>query len=37
MVFDGAVQPRNGVLRPDLTRSGHGLQFKRKDAERLAA
>ncbi len=36
-VFDGAPQPRNGVISPDPTRHGHGLIFKKKDAERLAA
>jgi L-alanine-DL-glutamate epimerase-like enolase superfamily enzyme len=35
MLFDGAPVPREGVIRPDLTRSGHGLAFKYKDAERL--
>jgi L-alanine-DL-glutamate epimerase-like enolase superfamily enzyme len=37
MLFDGAPQPRGGTIRPDLTRPGHGLVFKHKDAERLAA
>lgn len=37
MVFDGAPQPRNGVLRPDPTQIGNGLAFKEKDAQRLAA
>ncbi len=37
MVFDGAPQPRNGELRPDPDRPGHGLAFKQADAERLAA
>lgn len=36
-VFDGAPQPRNGTLRPDPARIGHGLTFKEKDAQRLAA
>ncbi len=34
MLFDGAPEPMNGVLRPDPTRPGHGLTFKFKDAER---
>jgi L-alanine-DL-glutamate epimerase-like enolase superfamily enzyme len=37
MVFEGAPQPRQGAIRPDLTQPGHGLSFKQKDAERLAA
>jgi L-alanine-DL-glutamate epimerase-like enolase superfamily enzyme len=36
MLFDGAVTPVNGALRPDLSRPGMGLEFKRKDAERYA-
>jgi L-alanine-DL-glutamate epimerase-like enolase superfamily enzyme len=37
MFFDGIPQPENGVLRPDLSRPGNGLEFKRKDAARYAA
>jgi L-alanine-DL-glutamate epimerase-like enolase superfamily enzyme len=37
LVFDGAPRPAGGVIRPDLARPGHGLEFKQKDAERLAA
>ncbi|HEY7247578.1 MAG TPA: enolase C-terminal domain-like protein [Xanthobacteraceae bacterium] len=37
LVFDGAPLPCNGTIRPDPTRPGHGLTFKRRDAERLAA
>jgi L-alanine-DL-glutamate epimerase-like enolase superfamily enzyme len=33
MLFDGAPQARDGDIRPDLTRPGHGLAFKRADAE----
>jgi L-alanine-DL-glutamate epimerase-like enolase superfamily enzyme len=33
MLFDGALDPEGGVLRPDLTAPGHGLAFKEKDAE----
>jgi L-alanine-DL-glutamate epimerase-like enolase superfamily enzyme len=29
MLFDGAPQPRNGRIAPDLTAPGHGLTFKR--------
>jgi L-alanine-DL-glutamate epimerase-like enolase superfamily enzyme len=37
MLFDGAPVPDRGLVRPDLSQPGHGLQFKRQDAERLAA
>ena len=36
MLFDGALTPEGGALRPDLTRPGLGLEFKRKDAARFA-
>lgn len=36
-VFDGAPTPENGLLSPALDRVGHGLSFKQRDAERLAA
>jgi L-alanine-DL-glutamate epimerase-like enolase superfamily enzyme len=36
-VFDGAPVPREGAIEPDLERAGHGLAFKLKDAQRLAA
>jgi L-alanine-DL-glutamate epimerase-like enolase superfamily enzyme len=36
-VFDGAPQPRDGLIAPDANRPGLGLDFKRADAERLAA
>lgn len=32
-LFDGAPVPRNGAIRPDLSRPGHGIEFKRADAE----
>ena len=35
MLFDGAPVPRDGAVRPDLTRPGHGLAFKYKDGERF--
>ncbi|HVV76416.1 MAG TPA: enolase C-terminal domain-like protein [Mycobacteriales bacterium] len=36
MLFDGVLQPESGgVLRPDRSRPGHGLTFKRADAERF--
>ena len=31
MFFDGVLTPANGALRPDLSRPGMGLQFKRAD------
>jgi L-alanine-DL-glutamate epimerase-like enolase superfamily enzyme len=34
MLFDGAPRPVDGVLYPDLTRPGLGLELKRADAER---
>jgi L-alanine-DL-glutamate epimerase-like enolase superfamily enzyme len=36
MLFDGAPRPKDGVIAPDLSRPGHGLVFKRRDAERYA-
>jgi L-alanine-DL-glutamate epimerase-like enolase superfamily enzyme len=35
MLFDGVAQPVGGALAPDLTRPGHGLEFKRSDAEQF--
>jgi L-alanine-DL-glutamate epimerase-like enolase superfamily enzyme len=35
MLFDGAPVARNGAIRPDLTRPGHGLAFKFQDGERF--
>jgi L-alanine-DL-glutamate epimerase-like enolase superfamily enzyme len=37
MLFEGTLEPEDGVLRPDLTRPGHGLELKRADAARYAA
>ncbi len=34
MLFDGAPVPQDGAIRPDLSRPGIGLEFKRQDAER---
>ena len=34
MFFDGALTAKNGMLRPDPTRPGLGLELKRKDAEK---
>lgn len=36
MLFDGAPTPVNGVLYPDSTRPGHGLEFKHADAAQFA-
>lgn len=35
-LFDGAVRPKGGVLRPDLSRPGLGIELKRADAARYA-
>ena len=35
MLFDGAAEPRQGLLAPDLTRPGLGLEFKEQDARML--
>ena len=34
MLFDGALTPHDGQLRPDLSRTGCGLEFKHSDAEK---
>jgi len=36
MLLDGAPVPNNGMIRPDVSRPGLGLAFKRQDAERFA-
>ncbi|MGH7193992.1 MAG: enolase C-terminal domain-like protein, partial [Candidatus Saccharimonadales bacterium] len=36
MLFDGALAPVDGELRPDLSRPGLGLEFKHADAEKFA-
>lgn len=36
MLFDGAVVPKNGVLYPDRSRPGMGLELKRSEASRYA-
>jgi L-alanine-DL-glutamate epimerase-like enolase superfamily enzyme len=36
MLFEGAPAPREGALRPDLTRSGLGLDLKESEAARFA-
>jgi L-alanine-DL-glutamate epimerase-like enolase superfamily enzyme len=37
LLFDGVLEPENGGLRPDRSRSGNGLELKRADAARYAA
>lgn len=37
MLFDGAPRPDHGTIRPDFSRPGLGLAFRRADAERYAA
>jgi L-alanine-DL-glutamate epimerase-like enolase superfamily enzyme len=37
MLFDGVAEPEDGVLKPDRSRVGNGLELKRREAERLAA
>ncbi len=36
MLFDGTLSPVGGALRPDSSRPGLGLEFKRQDATRYA-
>jgi L-alanine-DL-glutamate epimerase-like enolase superfamily enzyme len=36
VVFDGSPVARDGRIRPDLSRTGHGLMLRQTDAERLA-
>jgi hypothetical protein len=36
MLFDGAPRIQGGVIRPDLSRPGHGLEFKAGEAEPYA-
>jgi L-alanine-DL-glutamate epimerase-like enolase superfamily enzyme len=33
LLFDGFLEPERGALRPDLSRPGHGLELKRRDAD----
>ncbi|MCV7031891.1 enolase C-terminal domain-like protein [Mycobacterium sherrisii] len=35
LLFDGALSPEGGALRPDQGRPGLGLEFKHRDAERF--
>ena len=35
LLFDGVLEPKDGVLWPDLSRPGFGLEFKAQDAEQF--
>lgn len=35
MLFEGAPVAHQGKIAPDLSRPGHGIEFRRKDAERF--
>jgi len=35
MLFDGAPEIHDGFIAPDLQRPGHGLEFRRADAEKF--
>ncbi len=35
-LFDGAPEPADGMIRPDLARPGNGLSFRQADAEPFA-
>lgn len=37
MLFDGVPGPKGGMLAPDLSRPGLGIELKEKDAERYAS
>ena len=37
MLFEGALRPEDGVLTPDPSRPGLGIELKRADAQRYAA
>ena len=37
LLFDGVLEPENGVVRPDRSRPGHGLELKREEARRWLA
>ncbi len=36
MLLDGAPRPEDGMIAPDLSRPGLGIELKKKDAERYA-
>jgi L-alanine-DL-glutamate epimerase-like enolase superfamily enzyme len=37
MFFDGVLEPTGGLLYPDQSRAGLGIEFKRSDAQKFAA
>jgi L-alanine-DL-glutamate epimerase-like enolase superfamily enzyme len=37
MLFDGALEPVDGELRPDYSRPGLGIELRQPDAQRWAA
>jgi L-alanine-DL-glutamate epimerase-like enolase superfamily enzyme len=37
MLFDGCLEPVDGALQPDLSRSGNGLELRRGEVERWSA
>ncbi len=37
LLFDGVVEPVGGILFPDLTRPGNGLEVKHRECERYAS
>jgi len=37
MLFDGVPEPEGGVLRPDRSRPGNGLELKVKEVQRWAS
>jgi len=37
MLFDGVLEPAGGLLYPDRSRPGLGIEFKRSDAQKFAA
>ena len=36
VLFDGTPEPEEGVLRPDRSRPGNGLELKHRDAARFS-
>lgn len=36
LLFEGAIQPKDGKLYPELSRPGLGIELKRQDAEKFA-
>jgi hypothetical protein len=36
MLFEGNIAPVRGALAPDLSRPGHGLELRHRDAARFS-